>query len=37
MRKKDVVCLHSGFFKAHGFILNQSQLFFEKVFPQESK
>lgn len=34
MKKKDVVCLHSEFFKAHGFVLNQFQLFFEKKFPQ---
>ena len=33
MRKKDVICLHSEFFKEYGFELNQSQLFFEKVFP----
>ncbi|MFC5623542.1 hypothetical protein [Algoriphagus winogradskyi] len=33
MRKKDVICLHSEFFKENGFELNQSQLFFEKVFP----
>lgn len=33
MRKMDVVVLHSEFFKRHGFVLNQSQLVFEKVFP----
>jgi hypothetical protein len=32
MQKLDVVMLHSEFFKNHGFVLNQSQLFFEKVF-----
>ncbi|WP_092897806.1 hypothetical protein [Algoriphagus aquimarinus] len=33
MRKMDVVCLHAEFFKDNGFVLNQSQLLFEKVFP----
>jgi hypothetical protein len=33
MIKTDVVCLHSKFFQEHGFVLNSSQLVFEKVFP----
>ncbi|MEB2775334.1 hypothetical protein SYJ56_08445 [Algoriphagus sp. D3-2-R+10] len=32
MKKMDVVCLHSEFFRDHGFVLNQSQLLFEKDF-----
>ena len=33
MRKKDVICLHSEFFNENGFELNQTQLFFEKLYP----
>ncbi|REG92686.1 hypothetical protein C8N25_10286 [Algoriphagus antarcticus] len=33
MRKMDVVGLHSKFFREHGFVLNHSQMSFEKVFP----
>lgn len=33
MRKTDVVGRHSEFFKANGFVLNPTQLLFEKVFP----
>lgn len=33
MRKMDVVCLHSEFFIDNGFVLNQSQMLFEKVYP----
>ncbi|MEB2782045.1 hypothetical protein U3A58_16760 [Algoriphagus sp. C2-6-M1] len=32
MRKLDVVCLHDEFFTDHGFVFNQSQLFFEREF-----
>ncbi len=32
MQKMNLVKLHSKFFKAHGFKLNKSQVFFEKVF-----
>jgi len=33
MLKTDVLNLHAGFFKDYGFILNQSQFIFEKIFP----
>ncbi|SFT54472.1 hypothetical protein SAMN04489724_1252 [Algoriphagus locisalis] len=33
MKKQDVICLQSDFFKSNGFDLNHSQLFFEKVYP----
>ncbi len=33
MKKTDVVGLHSEFFEEHGFLLNQSQLLFDRTFP----